>query len=108
MKTITIEELEQIHDKNCCVIDIRPAEQYSRGTFPGAVNIPADQLEELLEEDDDERLEKLLEEGTLKRRTIYVLCHTGERSRSSDIVAQLTQGTKVTMRSILRAVTGLI
>lgn len=83
MKTITIEELEQIHDKNCCVIDIRPAEQYSRGTFPGAVNIPADQLEELLEEDDDERLEKLLEEGTLKRRTIYVLCHTGERSRSS-------------------------
>ncbi|MGN0295533.1 MAG: ATP-binding protein, partial [Lachnospiraceae bacterium] len=82
MKTITIEELEQIQDKNCCVLDIRPAEQYSRGTFPGAVNIPADQLEELLEEDDDERLEKLLEEGNLKRRTIYVLCHTGERSRS--------------------------
>lgn len=101
MKTVTIEELEQVHDKNFCVIDIRPAEQYSRGTFPGAVNIPADRLEELLEEEGEDQLERLFEKEpsgqlveltenvteagktrVLKNMTIYVLCHTGERSRS--------------------------
>ena len=101
MKTVTIEELEQVHDKNFCVIDIRPAEQFSWGTFPGAVNIPADRLEELLEEEGEDQLERLFEKEpsgqlveltenvteagktrVLKNMTIYVLCHTGERSRS--------------------------
>ena len=93
MKTVTIEELEQVHDKNFCVIDIRPAEQYSRGTFPGAVNIPADrledQLERLFEKEPSGQLVELTENVTeagktrvLKNMTIYVLCHTGERSRS--------------------------
>ena len=52
MRTITIEELEQINGEECCIVDIRSKEQYDRGTFPGAVNIPADQFEELLEEDE--------------------------------------------------------
>lgn len=42
MRTITIEELEQINGEECCIVDIRSKEQYDRGTFPGAVNIPAD------------------------------------------------------------------
>ncbi|MDO5344559.1 MAG: ATP-binding protein [Lachnospiraceae bacterium] len=68
MKAITIEELETIDSTGCCIIDIRPEEQYRRGTFPGAVNIPMEQL--------DERKAQLP-----KEKTLYVLCHTGERSR---------------------------
>lgn len=46
MKSITVEELEQINKDTCCVVDIRPQEQYERGTFPGAVSIPMDVFEE--------------------------------------------------------------
>ena len=68
MKSITIEELEQINKDTCCVVDIRPQEQYERGTFPGAISIPMDVFEESMD-----RLPK--------DKTIYLMCHTGERSR---------------------------
>ena len=68
MKSITIEELEQINKDTCCVLDIRPQEQYERGTFPGAVSIPMDVFEENIDR-------------IPKDKTIYLMCHTGERSR---------------------------
>ena len=40
MKKITVEELEKIEWNQSMVVDIRPNDQYQRGTFPGAVNIP--------------------------------------------------------------------
>ena len=46
MKVITIEELERVDPSTCCIIDIRPEDQYRRGTFPGAFNIPVEQFDE--------------------------------------------------------------
>ena len=68
MKSITIEQLETTDPASCYIIDLRPEEQYSRGTFPGAVNIPMEQFEERKEE-------------IPKEKTVYLLCHSGERSR---------------------------
>ena len=50
MKTITIEELEALKDAEKTIVDIRPQDQYMRGTFPGAVSLPASRLEEQYEE----------------------------------------------------------
>ena len=46
MRSITIEELEKINSADILIVDIRPREQFIRGTFPGAVNIPAEELED--------------------------------------------------------------
>ena len=51
MKTITIEELEALKDAEKTIVDIRPQDQYMRGTFPGAVSLPASRLEEQYEEE---------------------------------------------------------
>ena len=68
MRSITIEELERIDREHSVVIDIRPKDQYDRGTFPGAVSIPAEKFDkEILSYEKD--------------TAIYVLCHTGERSQ---------------------------
>lgn len=69
MKVISIEELERIDLSTCCIVDLRPEDQYRRGTFPGAVNIPMEQF--------DERKRELP-----KEKTVYLLCHTGERSQA--------------------------
>ena len=69
MKSITIEELETIDYTKSCVVDLRPEEQYRRGTFPGAVNIPVEQFE-------DRKAE------LRKDQTGSLLCHTGERSQA--------------------------
>lgn len=68
MKSVTIEELEKINQTKCCIVDLRPEEQYRRGTFPGAVNIPMEEFEERKAEIPGEK-------------TVYLLCHTGERSQ---------------------------
>lgn len=69
MKSITIEGLEQLSGEDSCIIDIRPKEQYDRGTFPGAVNIPMEQFEE--------------KQPELPRdKTLYLICHTGDRSQN--------------------------
>ena len=68
METIGIEELEQKEIQPGEIIDIRPQDQYSRGTFPGAVNIPMDEFEDRLGELD-------------KEKKYYLICHTGEHSQ---------------------------
>jgi len=72
MKTITIEELEALKDAEKTIVDIRPQDQYMRGTFPGAVSLPASRLEEQYEEE-TARLDKT--------HPVYVMCHTGEKSQ---------------------------
>ena len=72
MKTITIEELEALKDAEKTIVDIRPQNQYMRGTFPGAVSLPASRLEEQYEEE-TARLDKM--------HPVYVMCHTGEKSQ---------------------------
>ena len=51
---------------------IRPQDQYMRGTFPGAVSLPASRLEEQYEEE-TAKLDKM--------HPVYVMCHTGEKSQ---------------------------
>ena len=72
MKTITIEELEALKDAEKTIVDIRPQDQYMRGTFPGAVSLPASRLEEQYEEE-TARLDKM--------HPVYVMCHTDEKSQ---------------------------
>ena len=72
MKTITIEELEALKDAEKTIVDIRPQDQYMRGTFPGAVSLPASRLEEQYEEE-TARLDKM--------HPVYVMCHTSEKSQ---------------------------
>ena len=79
MKTITIEELEALKDAEKTIVDIRPQDQYMRGTFPGAVSLPASRLEEQYEEE-TARLDKM--------HPVYVMCHTGEKSQ--EWVSRLT------------------
>lgn len=67
MKTITIDELERLEPDSCCIVDIRPAADYARGSFPGAVNIPMDELEQCMEQLDQDK-------------PVYLLCHTGTKS----------------------------
>ena len=69
MKSITIESLERTDKEKVLVVDIRPEDQYQRGTFPGAVNLP-------MEEFEDRKTELEL----YKDKEIYLMCHTGERS----------------------------
>ena len=71
-ETITIEELEALKDAEKTIVDIRPQDQYMRGTFPGAVSLPASRLEEQYEEE-TARLDKM--------HPVYVMCHTGEKSQ---------------------------
>ena len=69
MKSITIESLERADKDKVLVVDIRPEDQYQRGTFPGAVNLPMAEFE-------DRKTELEL----YKDKEIYLMCHTGERS----------------------------
>ena len=56
MNTISVEELEKIDSSKITIVDVRPADQYSRGSFPGAVNIPLDEFEERMESVDKEKM----------------------------------------------------
>ena len=69
MKSITIESLERTDKDKVLVVDIRPEDQYQRGTFPGAVNLPMAEFE-------DRKTELELYQD----KEIYLMCHTGERS----------------------------
>ena len=67
MKTITIEELEQLTPGSVIIVDVRPADTYQRGTFEGAINVPMKEFVDRYEE-------------IPKDKPVWVLCHTGERS----------------------------
>ena len=69
MKSITIESLERADKDKVLVVDIRPEEQYQRGTFPRAVNLPMAEFED-----------RKTELEPYKDKEIYLMCHTGERS----------------------------
>ena len=65
MQSVTIEELETQTEP--FIVDIRTEDDYKRGSLQNAINIPMVQLKE--------RMAQLP-----KDKTIYLLCHTGERS----------------------------
>lgn len=67
MRSVTIEELERMDAESVQIVDIRPEEDYHRGTFGKAVNIPMAEFQGRTGEIE-------------KNKPVYVLCHTGERS----------------------------
>ena len=70
MNTITIEELMKQKPETITVLDVRPADEYRRGTFDGAISMPMKEIPERKEE-------------IPKDKPVYLLCHTGERSMES-------------------------
>ena len=67
MKVITIEELEKLAPGEATIVDVRPGEEFQRGTFEGAINIPMKEFADRMDE-------------IPKDKPVYLLCHTGERS----------------------------
>jgi tRNA 2-thiocytidine biosynthesis protein TtcA len=74
MESITVEELEQIEKEKVIILDIRENQDFCRGTIENAVNVLPEQLPEYMEQLD-------------KAVTIYVMCHTGDKSM--DVAAEL-------------------
>lgn len=93
MKSITVNEIEELDSKTITIVDIRNREDYERNSIPNAVNIPIEQFQEKLPDLD-------------KSKPVYVLCHTGERSeRIVDLleeagydVANITGGYRAFLR----------
>lgn len=76
MNPITIEELEKLDSSSITVVDVRNSEDFSKGSFKNAINIPIADFGEKI--------------STIKRdKPVYVLCYTGDRS--IDIVEQLEE-----------------
>ena len=96
IKTITAAELLNGRTFDRTIIDIRPAEEYKKGSMDAALNIPEDKLVEYLENPEEADLEsgtigdgKAWEEGVNvgkllaaipKDKPVWVLCHTGNKS----------------------------
>ena len=67
MRQISVQEALALSKEEAVLVDIRQEEEFSRGSIPGAVNIPAEELEdhaELWQQD----------------KTVYLFCHTGRKS----------------------------
>jgi|GEM_PF-4830684 len=86
MHTISVEELENLDPSNITILDIRSEEDFRRGSFPGAINIP---MKKNLDEDSAE--EGFFEPGSIEtlekdlpaNKPVYILCHTGEQSKEA-------------------------
>lgn len=70
MEEITIQELVVSDAWKNFIIDVRNPDNFQRGTLEGAVNIPMEELEQNLER-------------FKNAESVYVLCHTGEKSREA-------------------------
>lgn len=70
MEEITIQELVVSDAWKNFIIDVRNPDNFQRGTLEGAVNIPMEELEQNLER-------------FRNAESVYVLCHTGEKSREA-------------------------
>lgn len=82
MNQVTIEELEKLEEDKI-ILDVRKAEDYRRGSLEGACNLP-------IEEFSVDAYRELLESQNLSLNLpVYVLCHTGDKSR--DVVEQLAE-----------------
>ena len=96
IKTITAAELINGRTFDRTIIDIRPAEEYKKGSMDAALNIPEDKLVEYLENPEEADMEsgtigegKAWEEGVNvgkllaaipKDKPVWVLCHSGNKS----------------------------
>lgn len=68
MRTITVEQLEQLNKEEITILDVRSKEDFGRKTIEDAINIPIVDFEYRVKELDHDK-------------PIYVLCYTGDQSR---------------------------
>lgn len=68
MKTITVEQLEQLNKEEITILDVRSKEDFERKTMEGAINVPIVDIEYRVKELD-------------QNKPTYVLCYTGDQSR---------------------------
>ena len=47
MRQISVQEALALSKEEAVLVDIRQEEEFSRGSIPGAVNIPAEELEQM-------------------------------------------------------------
>lgn len=66
IKNIDVTELQRLLDKNIVLLDVRTAQEYARGHIKGARSYPLDRLNTY--------------QGS-KDKPIYLICHSGARSK---------------------------
>ncbi len=75
MEEITIQELLTLDEGNSFLIDIRSEDNFNRGTVENAINIPLEEIEQNIQQ-------------FAKAEAVYVLCHTGEKSKEAVEILQ--------------------
>jgi rhodanese-related sulfurtransferase len=73
----TLQATQLINSRNAVVVDVRPPEEFAKGSLPGARNLPEDKI--------GERMRDLK-----KDKPLIVVCATG--NRAGRIAAQLRAG----------------
>lgn len=66
LESVSMAELEELLKTNIKLLDVRTPSEYSRGHIKGAQNIPLGQIEHFSQS---------------KEEKLYVICHSGVRSR---------------------------
>jgi rhodanese-related sulfurtransferase len=72
LKTAQWNQTQELREAGYQLIDVRTASEYSRGTIPGAVNIPVDEIRERVSE--------------IKKVPILVNCQVGQRGHTATML----------------------
>ena len=72
LKTAQWNETQKYREAGYQLIDVRTPSEYSRGTIPGAINIPVDEIRERVSE--------------IKREPILVNCQVGQRGHTATML----------------------
>jgi NADPH-dependent 2,4-dienoyl-CoA reductase/sulfur reductase-like enzyme/rhodanese-related sulfurtransferase len=72
LKTAQWNQTQELRDKGYQLIDVRTPSEYSRGTIPGAVNIPVDEIRDRVSE--------------IKKEPILVNCQVGQRGHTATML----------------------
>ena len=72
LKTAQWSEISEYRDKGYQLIDVRTASEYARGTIPGAVNIPVDEIRDRVSE--------------ISAQPILVNCQVGQRGHTATML----------------------
>lgn len=69
VKTVQWSEIADYRDRGAQLVDVRTAGEYARGTVPGAINLPVDEIRERYRE--------------LDQRETVVICQVGQRGHTA-------------------------
>lgn len=72
LKTAQWNQTQELREKGYQLIDVRTPSEYSRGTIPGAINIPVDEIRDRVSE--------------IKREPVLVNCQVGQRGHTATML----------------------